>query len=370
MGGLFALTAEEEARIFDATTRRVIPLTVGPRTSYSVVRLKQGLGRNGSSVGMFVSAVTRAFDRLDPIADLYNRNAFPPGALDFTHRFKNRTYELSGNLGYTRVVGEPADIERLQRSSARYFQRPDATHVRLDPTRRTLDGGSGGLSLGEGEGRWVFEVATGFESAETERDDVGSLQTADGVFAFADVAYRQTKPGVFYRWETAALGERRGKLRGRNPESQHGSSASVTWRNYWETFMFVRLQGSAQDERLTHSDQHGHPTRMAPLPQSGEPRTEQQAAAGLRHCLRGDEDGGSRFSAGVTTGIQVNSRVRLSLNPTYSRAATARQYVDTLEGGRARGEPRPALRLHRSGRSDHPRRPIPSEPDSQTRPDP
>ncbi|MBX7186713.1 MAG: carbohydrate binding family 9 domain-containing protein [Vicinamibacteria bacterium] len=334
MGGLFALTAQEEARIFDPATERVRSVPVGPRTSYAVVRLRQELGRNGSGVGVFLSGVGRNLSKGDPLAAIYNRSAFT-AAVDFSHRFSRRTYELSGNLGYTRVTGDPADIERLQRSSARYFQRPDAKHVRLDPTRTKLDGGSGSLGLSKGEGRWTFEVRGGFESPEHERNDVGSLATADGVMGFAELGYRQTRPGFFYAWEAGLFASAEKNYAGELQSQRAGSNLSLTWRNYWTSFLSLNVQGRAQDERLTR----GGP--LMGTPRGWDFRITQGNAFqsptrfSVSASASGNEDGGSGFSFSGSVALQPSPRFSLSLGPRYSRATTVRQYVDTLSWGRA-----------------------------------
>lgn len=333
MGGLFALTAQEEAQVFDAAKGSVNEVTVGPRTSYAVVRLRQELGRNGSGIGVFLSGVTRNFQKTDPLAAIYNKNAFT-AVVDFSHRFARRTYEVSGNLGYTRVAGEPADIERLQRSSARYFQRPDATHVHLDPTRTKLDGGSGSLGLSKGEGRFIFDLRAGFESPEHERNDVGSLQTADGLMGFANLGYRQTKPGFFYSWEAGVFANAEKNYAGELQSQRGGGSVALTWRNYWSTLLFLNLQGRAQDERLTR----GGPTMGTPRGWSvsliqGNAFQSTTRVSG-RAFFSGNEDGGSAYSFGGNVALQASPRVSLSLNPSYSRSTTVRQYVDTLDGGR------------------------------------
>ena len=194
VGGLFAVTGQQEAKIFDATARQITEQKVGPRTPYAVASLQQEIGSHGSTVGILLTGVTRALRPGEPLAAIYNKDAVAVVG-DFSHPFQNRRYELSGHLGYTRVSGDPLDIERLQTSSARYFQRPDATHVHLDPTRRSMEGGSGGLSFSKGQGSWIFDLGAGFESPGNERNDIGSIQTADGVTGFGAFAYRQTKPG-------------------------------------------------------------------------------------------------------------------------------------------------------------------------------
>lgn len=334
VGALFALTGQEEAQVFDARSRQVTDVTVGPRTNYAVVRLKQELGRNGSEVGLFVSGVTRDLDPRDPLAALYNRNAFTAVA-DFSHRFRNRTYEVSGNLGYTRVAGEPVNIERLQRSSARYFQRPDATHVRLDPARRSLDGGSGGLSLEKGEGSWTFDLSTGFESPETERNDIGSLRTADGVFGSAEVGYRQTRPGFFYQWEAELSSTVEADYAWEVQTRSVRAGAELTWRNFWQTRLRLNLDGAAQNARLTRGGPSMGTPRGWSLSVSQGNRFQSSRRVQVNAFLSGDEDGGSSVSLGSTLALQASPRLFFQLNPRYARSTTARQYVETLEGGRA-----------------------------------
>lgn len=333
LGGLFAVTSGEDARVFDMRSRRVSEVRVGPRTSYGVLRLKQEIGESGSGLGLFLSGVARDIDRDDPLAALYTRDAFTT-ALDFTHRFSNRRYRLSGNVGYTRVAGEPASIERLQRSSARYFQRPDATHVRLDAGRRSLDGGSGGLSLGKVEGRWTFNVSAGFESPETERNDVGSLQTADGRSVSASFGYRQSKPGFFYRWETGLGVSAEENFAGEAQEREVEIFGNATWRNFWDTSIEFSLSGAAQNQRLTRGGPSMGTPRSWSLDVSGGNRFQSPKRFYVSLEASGDEDGGSEREVRGTLSLQASPRISLQLNPGFNVSTTARQYVATLEGGR------------------------------------
>lgn len=334
VGGLFAVTDDESARVFDAGARQVSEVKVGPRTSYGVLRLKQELGESGSGVSFFISGVARDLDRSSPLAGLYNRNAFTT-AVDFTHRFANRRYVVSGNAGYTRVAGEPANIERLQRSSARYFQRPDATHVRLDPTRRSLDGGSGALSFARAEGNVTFDVSAGFESPETERNDIGSLQTADGRFVFASIGYRQPKPGFFYQWETGVSANAEENHAGELQRREIEARFHATWRNFWETFIEVELQGAAQDQRLTRGGPSMGTPRGWNLELEGGNAFQSPKRFYLSFEAAGDENGSSGRGVSASLSWQASPRVSLQLNPEYEVSTTARQYVDTLDGGRS-----------------------------------
>jgi hypothetical protein len=68
-----------------------------------------------------------------PLAAVLTRNAFSLSA-DSVLRLRGGEYQIATDVGMTHVDGDAAAILRVQRASPRYFQRPDATHVKLDPT--------------------------------------------------------------------------------------------------------------------------------------------------------------------------------------------------------------------------------------------
>ena len=59
--------------------------------------------------------------------------------------WSNREWFLNGTLTGSRVQGSEEAILCTQSSPARYWQRPDAGHVELDPTRTSMDGLEGVL---------------------------------------------------------------------------------------------------------------------------------------------------------------------------------------------------------------------------------
>src|SRR4029453_197359 len=61
------------------------------------------------------------------------------GGVDWDWRFKQR-YALQGYVVGSSIHGEAAAIAELQESNVHSFQRPDAEHVDLDPTRTSLNG--------------------------------------------------------------------------------------------------------------------------------------------------------------------------------------------------------------------------------------
>jgi len=70
------------------------------------------------------------------------------------HRFANERYSIGGWIAGSRVSGTPEAIDRTQRSSARYFQRPDNDYVSYDPTRTSLGGVGALITFEKISGNW------------------------------------------------------------------------------------------------------------------------------------------------------------------------------------------------------------------------
>jgi hypothetical protein len=119
------------------TAARRTRLDVAPRSAYVVARLQQEFGRDRSTAGVLLTGVRRDVAPGTPLGALYARDA-ATAAADWNLRFRRATYEFSGSVSASRVGGDSAAVLRAQRSSARFFQRPDAGYVRLDPTRTRL----------------------------------------------------------------------------------------------------------------------------------------------------------------------------------------------------------------------------------------
>ncbi|NIQ53733.1 MAG: hydrolase, partial [Gammaproteobacteria bacterium] len=89
------------------------------------------------------------------------------------------------------VAGSPAAIERTQRAPARYYQRPDADHLALDPSRTSLSGLAGNVWASKigGPGHWRWGVGGHFRTPGFEVNDIGFQRSADQALAFANLRY-------------------------------------------------------------------------------------------------------------------------------------------------------------------------------------
>ena len=190
-----SVTAEERAEI-DISGDRSFK-TVEPMTNFFVGRVQQEFAQGNTILGGMFTSVNRSLD--DNLSGQMHRAAYS-GGVDFTQYFSNKTLQLNVNAAMSHVVGDPAAIQRTQRSSARYFQRPDASHVTFDPERTSLTGTGGKMEFGSfARGKWGYMAALLWKSPEFEINDLGYMREADMILGVVWVGYRQWEPRGIYR---------------------------------------------------------------------------------------------------------------------------------------------------------------------------
>ena len=331
IGILGAVTDEESARIFD--NLQFGRVRVAPRTAYGVARIQQEFGPPGSTIGIMATTVHRQLSPGDPLTSLLTKNAFTVSG-DSVMRFGD--YEMQGYLGVTHVGGEPAVLQRLQRSSARYFQRPDVDYVTFDPLRTSMSGAKGGVSIERQNSRhWGFESEVAFESPEFETNDIGRLTTGDGVQVSGEVEYQETTPGRWYREFALTLAQQQEwNFGGDHQIARLEPGGTVTLPNFWEVTFGTQFNFRRQDLRLTR----GGPSMERPP--SWESTLEIESSEASQTRVNADfaygrtEGGGLLFMAETGFTLRPAPQWQVSISPSYEREVDAQQYVTTLRGGR------------------------------------
>ena len=203
LGVLESVTANEYATIkqVNGNTREEI---VEPLTNYFVGRAQKDFNERNSFIGGIFTATNRNLN--DNFNELHK--AAYTGGIDFQHNWKNRAYFIDGNIIMSHVMGSAEAIENTQRSITRLFQRTDATHVSVDPTRTSLTGTGGRIEAGKnGGGNWRYNGGFIWRSPELELNDVGFLRRTDEIIQFANVRYLWQVPTKNYRNASVSLNQ-------------------------------------------------------------------------------------------------------------------------------------------------------------------
>jgi hypothetical protein len=328
VGALAAITARERAHTWDSTTSAFGTTDVSPVTGYGVVRLQQEFGRNQSLVGATLTGVRRDLDPASGLASLLNRQAVT-GGVDFNLRFANGWYTLGGYLGGSVIDGDSLAIARQQRSSRRYYQRPDQTYVRYDPSRTVLTGFAAGLYLSKNSGRhWLWNIQAGTESPGLEQNDAGRIVTADGHNLGGRLTWRETRPGRVFRAYSVGVnlaGE--WNYGGVRQFGEARLDASGTFLNQWQLNGTLWVDGSSFDERLTR----GGPLMQTPRSTVRILQFGSNFAAvtqwRVRTYYETSENGNNVYRLSGTLAFRPGPRWYLQATPNYLYSRDPRQYV-------------------------------------------
>ncbi len=336
VGLLASVTAREYGRGFDTVTGQLTKSPVEAPASFGVLRLQQEVGRTQSTIGMVLTGVHRSLGGPGGLDQLLARDAVT-GGVDWRLRFQEGKYEITGWAGFSGVSGEARSINRVQRSSARFFQRPDADYIRYDSLRTSLSGFTASVRADKNAGRttlWGAQI--GVKSPGFEINDVGQMNRADAIDFNADLQLRDTKPNRLFRYIQvghAVVGQYDYGLERQSLRLSHNTT--VTLNNFWN----VSLRAAYATRAMSNTQTRGGPYMATPrgwtfgAGLSGNPFASTTWTASVSH--QDDELGGYANSAGIGITTRPAPQWEASFTPRYSRSTSARQYIATLGGGSA-----------------------------------
>jgi len=334
VGGLAALTGREFADLKYMNTNATDHVEVEPLTGYGVTRLQQEFGPYSSTAGFILTGVRRDLSRSTALSKRLTKQAYT-GASDWNLRFLEGKYVLRGDAGFSYVSGDPEAITRIQKTSAHYFQRPDASHVHLDTTRTSLSGYRGSLEFAKRSGEhWLWSLRGETESPEFELNDIGIMRSTDQIQFRGEVRYRENTPTDWYQEYDFNLQHNSSwNYGGTSTDDQFEFQASITWPNFWGNDLQLRYDMPTLDDRMT---------RGGPL--MGRPRhwgigvnlfTDRGANTNARMFFDYDKDsfGGYRVKLNGDLEFRTGGRWEFTISPYAQRRTDARQYITTLDNG-------------------------------------
>jgi hypothetical protein len=333
VGALAAVSDEAFARTYVIDSDSFGRVLVAPRTGFAVARVQQELGASRSTVGLTFTGLRRDLPSGGRGADLLHRSAFTGGA-DWRLRFRNGVYLVNGWAGFSRVDGDSVALLATQRSSAHFFQRPDASWVRVDAGRTSLSGYTSGLSVEKAAGRLLWYGSANAISPGFELNDAGLLRRADEGRALVDVVYRNTQPGRHLRdWVVGLTSEGAWNFGGVRTFTTAGASASATLNNFWTANLRSYVDLRAQSDELTR----GGPLMGTPHFWAVIGSLSNRPGKNLRWNARiyyGESEIGevtTRVSGGVT--LRPAPRLQAAIEPNYLRFLNPRQFIGSRIGG-------------------------------------
>lgn len=328
IAALDAITDAEEAR-FDARRGEVEPLT-----NYFVGRIAKDFGKN-SAAGFRLTAVNRDVPRhLDPLL----RSSAYAASADGYRTWRDNNYVLQWTAAGTHVTGSAEAIRRTQISSARYYQRPDADHVELDPTRTSLSGYGGSVMFAKhGGGKWQYNLQTAAYSPGFETNDVGYMPRSDALTTHAVALYVDPDP----KWKTRRRNFWIGKFQHWNFDGdliQNGIwfDGNTTFNNYMRAFVWGGTELRTIDDRATR----GGPAILAPRRQwwgvQGGSDTRKKLSVDVwTEQLDYERNSGWADIYAISATWRPTTRLSLRMTPTYRTTRYPQQYVATINDASA-----------------------------------
>ncbi len=336
LGFMDAVTRRERALVQLADSTRT-SVEVEPFSNYFVGRVAKDLRGGATVIRAMGTSVFRQLD--DPFfTQRLSRHAESFGlATDMW--FGTRDYQLTAQVAGTQVTGDSAAMLRLQRSSARYFQRPDRGNGGngflsdgYDSSLTSLRGLGGYARFSRETGKVLWEVSTNVRTPGFENNDISFLSRADYWWMSANILPQWTKPTSWYRTLLfIAGGQQQYNFDGDLTDRQGQLFGYVELLNYWNIQAFWIHRPSLLDDQMAR----GGPVLRRPginfwsANLSSDSRKPVVANASGQLGCRADGDCSS--SAGLTLRFQPASNVALSLGPQLSRDKTQYQYVTTVD---------------------------------------
>ncbi|MDY0097767.1 MAG: DUF5916 domain-containing protein [Bacteroidales bacterium] len=324
LGFIEAVTAVEQAEI-DTEGQRSYK-TVEPLTNYFIGRMQKDFNEGKTILGGIFTGTNRDLDA-DLLKSLH-KSAYT-GGIDFTQYFRSKKWMFNINSAFSSVSGSKEAIEETQKSSARYFQRPDNDYTDLDPDRTSLSGSGGRVQLMKLNGHLNLMGAVTWKTPGFETNDMGYLREADQILAVVWAGYNQWEPKWIYRrynlnLDVYTISNFGGDRIGRGLEW----NGSVTLKNYWNAWG----GGNLNSNSLSTGILRGGPSMKTPgnINLFAGFSTDHRKKLELEfrfNTSRGFNNYSSNTYSGIELSFKPANYLTLSLDPGFSKSYTELQYV-------------------------------------------
>lgn len=329
IGILESVTAMEEALIDNEGSRR--KETVEPLTNYFTGRVQQDFNKGETTVGGIFTAVNR--DIKVPTLDFLHSAAYV-GGVDFRHNWKERTWYVAGNAEFSSVSGKPEAMINTQRSSARYYQRPDANYLSVDSSLTSLPGYGTSMKFGRSSQKKIqFETSLTLRSQGLEFNDLGYMRYSDVIHHGTWVAYYIRNPfAIFNNFYLNTNYWMYWNFSGNLLSTHTNMNFNSQFKNRW------RLNGNfnRQSENISTTLLRGGPAMILPGSQSFNLNIGSDPSKKLSFFIgnyygSGDVKSSSGHEYYASINLRPLNSISVSFEPGYGIQKSDMQYVNTLQ---------------------------------------
>jgi hypothetical protein len=327
LGFVEAVTAEEKAEI-DTLGGRTWE-TVEPLTNYFIGRVQRDFNEGKTILGGIFTSTNRDLDT--KLGGLMHKSAYT-GGIDFTQYFKDKNWMFNVNAAFSQVNGTKEAIRITQRSSARYYQRPDNDYTEYDPERTSLMGSGGRMQIMKMNGHLNLIGCVLWKTPGFETNDLGYIREADQVLSLLWAGYNQWEPkGIYRRFnintDVYVVNNFGGDITGKGFEWNF----NMGLKNYWNFWTGGNLSGT----NLSTGMLRGGPMMKLPgnlnarLGFSTDSRKKLVFEV-FTNGYRGNENNSSNFNLNVEMTYKPTNYLFLTLNPAFNKSFSELQYVRRL----------------------------------------
>ena len=305
-------------------------ILVEPAANNFIMRLRRQVEGGATRFGVIGTAVNRDLSGTTLVNRLHS-SAYT-GGIDLAHESTDRMWLFSGALAGSYVRGDVEQILRTQRASARYYQRPDAGHLDVDPFATSLNGFYAMGYIGKQAGTFTMRNGIAFVSPGFEVNDIGFQSHADRILFDTHYQFNEIDPGRILRsWNVSISPDAVWNFAGERVFANVNSSLSFEFLNYWRTSMRVQVDPWTDDDRLTR----GGPMARSPGSFAGNVNLNSDGRKAvvprLTYSWRSNDAGDWNRSVQLNVNARVRETFQFSFGPSYTRSYSTAQYMQRIE---------------------------------------
>jgi len=328
VAGLQAFTQKETVSVTSPLGQR--EAVVEPFGSFTVGRLHKDWDKGNTSLGGMLTSTHRW---VGDSAVAFLPTQATTGGIDFTRHFADREWVLEASGVASRVTGDPAAILALQRNAVHYYQRPDATHLGVDPGRTSLTGHGGMVRFGRSDtSRLRLTDHFHWYSPGLDLNDTGYLRQADLIANQVFLGWSEPTPkGIFRSYSIQLAREDQWDFGGLETRSSTGIEGTSEFKNKWA----AHAELSYEDVVDTRMLRGGPALRWHDYYEANlSLRTDQSRrvwASPFGSYSWARDDDSRAWSAGAFVSLRPSNRLSFSGSVSYEQLLDNLQYVTTAD---------------------------------------